>query len=137
MHYVQPFCHQNTLNGNLSGITELADTTRNYWMTQSTLPDVISQIKVLAPDFVIQTGDIVQGHCDSQEANTLEMQQAYDLISKIGSKVYYVMGTHDGIPGAKNNAHIYDLVYPAIGSGVNVIKDRFTLMAKKNILILR
>jgi predicted MPP superfamily phosphohydrolase len=115
MHYVQPICHQNTLNGNPSGITELADTVRNYWMTQNTLPDVISQIKALSPDFVIQTGDLVQGHCDSQEANTLEMRQAHDLISKTGSKVYYAMGTHDGVPGAKNSSHIYDLVYPAIG----------------------
>ncbi len=115
MHYVQPRCHQNTLNGKPSGITELADTTRNYWMTRNTLPDVISRIKALNPDFVIQTGDLVQGHCDSQEQSSLEMREAQELISKIGSKIYYAMGTHDGVPGAKNSAHLYDLVYPAIG----------------------
>lgn len=118
MHYVQPLCHQNALKGNPSGITELADITRNYWMTQNTLTDVISQIKALTPDFVIQTGDLVQGHCDSQEANALEMRQAHDLISMIGSTVYYAMGTHDGIPGAKNSDHVVDLVYPAIGKAL-------------------
>ena len=115
---MQPLCHQNALNGKPSGITDVADITRNYWMAQNTLTDVIRQIKALSPDFVIQTGDLVQGHGDSQEANTLEMQQAHDLISQIGSKIYYAMGTHDGVPGAKNIAHLYDLVYPAIGKAL-------------------
>ncbi len=95
-HYVQPESHYRALNGHPGGVTEYADITRNYWMTRHVLPKVISGIAALQPDFVIQTGDIMQGHCDEVSGGLREMGEALQMLDGLSAPLYFALGTHDG-----------------------------------------
>jgi hypothetical protein len=114
-HYVQPEVHRRALNGRPHGVTEVADITRNYWMTQNVLPETISQISRLQPDFIIQTGDIIQGHCDDEEGCLREMREALDLLDGLNAPMFFALGTHDGIPGQPGGQAVEHVVYPSIG----------------------
>jgi 3',5'-cyclic AMP phosphodiesterase CpdA len=117
-HYVQPESHKEVFNGRPRGVTELADCTRNYWMTQHVLPEVISAIAALKPDFVIQTGDIIQGHCDDAQGGLREMEEALQLLSGVGAPLFFALGTHDGTVGRRGDEPVKELVYPAIGKAL-------------------
>lgn len=136
-HYVQPEVHQRALNGQPQGVTEFADITRNYWMTQHVLPDTISQISALRPDFVVQTGDIIQGHCDDEPGCIREMTEALELLKGLKAPLFFALGTHDGIPGRPGGQAVERLVYPAIGKALgNETKTGYYTFEKEGSLFI-
>ncbi|WP_274362885.1 metallophosphoesterase family protein [Paenibacillus thermotolerans] len=118
LHYVQEQSHQEALNGRPKGVTELADVTRNLWFTKHVTPKIISGIAALKPDFVVQTGDIIQGHCDDEAGGLREMQEAMELLEELRCPVFFALGTHDGIPGGPEGLQVERFVYPAIGKAL-------------------
>jgi hypothetical protein len=117
-HYVQPEYHKKALNGETGGVTEIADIKRNYWMTLNVLPKIIRSISELKPDFIIQTGDHIHGHCDDEASTILEMSEAHNLFSEFGAPIFYALGTHDGVPGSSYDAQVKQLIYPAISNAL-------------------
>jgi hypothetical protein len=114
-HYVQPESHKGTFGGQPKGITELVDCTRNLWLTRNVTPEAISAIAALKPDFVIQTGDIMQGHGDDAQCNLREMKEALEMLQGLNAPLFFALGTHDGTVGKREEEPVKELVYPAIG----------------------
>lgn len=115
MHYVRPEGHAEAFAGRPKGVTELTDLKRNLWMTQHVTPKVLAAIKALQPDFVVQTGDLIHGHCDDTDGNMQEMAEALDLISSVEAPVFFALGTHDGTLGKRADEPVRQLLLPAIG----------------------
>jgi hypothetical protein len=139
LHYVQPESHKETLGGRPRGVTELADVTRNLWMTRNVTPEIISSISELKPDFVIQTGDIIQGHCDDQESGLREMKEAMELLEGLKAPVFFALGTHDGVVGGKEEQQVLQYVYPAIGKALGtgaVTKGYYTFERSGSLFIV-
>lgn len=139
LHYVQPESHKETLGGRPRGVTEFADVTRNLWMTQNVTLEVISSIAALKPDFIIQTGDIIQGHCDDQESGLREMKEALQLLEGLGAPVFFALGTHDGVVGGKEEQQVLQYVYPAIGKALGtapVTKGYYTFEKSGSLFIV-
>jgi len=113
LHYVQEQSHQQALNGKPKGVTEVADITRNLWMTRHVTPRIIEEIARLKPDFVVQTGDIIQGHCDDEASGLREMSEAMELLERLDSPVFFALGTHDGVVGRREEEQVLQYVYPA------------------------
>ena len=113
-HYVRLEGHQNTLNGHAKGPSEYDDTVRNHAATLSVLPAFLREVKDAQPDFVIHTGDLVHGHCDSQDDNTRETLEAHALMQTLDVPVFFAMGTHDGVVTQPDTAHVDALIKPAI-----------------------
>lgn len=120
LHYVQEQSHQRALNGSPRGVTEFADVSRNLWMTRNVTPEVIGEIAALRPDFVIQTGDVIQGHCDDEAGGLREMGEAMELLERLGAPVLFALGTHDGVVGKREEEQVLRYVYPAIGKALGV-----------------
>lgn len=118
LHYVQEQSHHRALNGSPRGITEVADVTRNLWMTRNVTPKVIGEIAASRPDFVIQTGDIIQGHCDDEASGLREMREAMERLERLGAPVFFALGTHDGVVGKREEQQVLQYVYPAIGKAL-------------------
>lgn len=138
MHYVQPDCHKKAMNGKTGGVIELNDISRNYWMTHNILPDIISEVAAQKPDFVIQTGDLIHGHCDSEAAWMRETKEALNLLGSLNAPVFYAMGTHDGIPGAQGGNSVERLIYPAISRvlGEPVSKGYYKFVKGRTLFII-
>ncbi|MCZ8511644.1 metallophosphoesterase [Paenibacillus filicis] len=117
LHYVQEQSHQRALNGNPRGVTEVADVTRNLWLTRNVTPEVISSIASLKPDFVIQTGDIIHGHCDNEELGLREMREAMELLEGLLAPIFFALGTHDGVV-KHERIQVEQYVYPIIGKSL-------------------
>lgn len=137
-HYVQPEVHQRALNGNPHGVTDVADITRNYWMTKNVLPETIKQIAELNPDFIIQTGDIIQGHCDDEQGCLREMKEALALLEGLNAPLFFALGTHDGVPGRHGGQAVKQLVYPAIGKalGSSVTEGYYSFQKAGSLFII-
>ncbi|MFE5323037.1 metallophosphoesterase family protein [Paenibacillus sp. NPDC056579] len=118
LHYVQAESHQEVFNGRAKGITEFADVTRNLWMTHNVTPEIISAIAARKPDFIIQTGDIIQGHCDNEESGLREMKEAMELLEGLKAPLFFALGTHDGVVGRREERQVRQFVYPAIGKAL-------------------
>ncbi|TMV52319.1 hypothetical protein FE783_05100 [Paenibacillus mesophilus] len=139
LHYVQEQSHRKALNGNPRGVTEFADITRNLWMTRNVTPRVIDEIAALKPDFVIQTGDIIQGHCDDEASGLQEMKEAMELLKQLKAPVFFALGTHDGVVGKREEEQVNQFVYPAIGQAMGstpVTKGYYTFEKAGSLFIV-
>lgn len=97
-HYVQPDSHRQAFGGQPRGVTELVDLRRNLWMTEHILPAAISAIRSVRPDFVVHTGDVIQGHCDDEAAGLREMEEALELFQGLEVPIFFAPASHDGVP---------------------------------------
>lgn len=138
LHYVQEQSHQQSLNGKPKGVTEVADITRNLWMTRNVTPRIIDEIARLNPDFVIQTGDIIQGHCDDELSGLREMSEAMKLLERLNSPVFFALGTHDGVVGRREEQQVLQYVYPAIAKalGTESMSKGYYSFEKSNSLFI-
>ncbi|MEF3305005.1 metallophosphoesterase family protein [Paenibacillus sp. GYB003] len=118
LHYVQEQSHRQALNGKPKGVTEAADVARNLWMTRNVTPQVIREIAALRPDFVVQTGDVIQGHCDDEAGGLREMREAMELLEGLGAPVLFALGTHDGVVCKREEKQVTQFVYPAVGKAL-------------------
>ncbi|MCZ8511654.1 metallophosphoesterase [Paenibacillus filicis] len=118
MHYLQPESHKNVFGGQPGTERELKGLQNRYWTTQHILPLVISAIRELKPDFVIQTGDIIHGHCDSAEDGIREMSEALEMLEGLQAPVYFALGNHDGTPGKPGDEPVKQVLYPALGQAL-------------------
>lgn len=139
LHYVQEQSHQQALNGNPKGVTEFVDVTRNLWLTRNVTPRVITEIAALKPDFVIQTGDIIQGHCDDEASGLREMREALELLEGLKAPVFFALGTHDGVVGKREERQVLEYVYPAIGKALGtapLTKGYYTFERERSLFIV-
>ncbi len=102
------FCTELTRGGNCGefSIDELPDHLRYSRMVNLVLEPMFERINALDVDFVISTGDFVEGGMsDSRERTYAEMEQALtNLAEKICAPVVIAKGTHEGsgnCPGAR------------------------------------
>lgn len=115
-HYVQPASHRNVLEyGIQRGPTDLEDVRRHVWMTKAVVPEVIRSIAKLQPEFVLHTGDIIQGHHDSEAAGSREAAEVVELLKGLGAPVFLTLGTHDG---TLESATVKEHFLPAIGDSL-------------------
>lgn len=123
-HYIRADCHEKGFAGEVGGVTEVADLTRNSWLTRHHLPDVIEAIAALKPAFVIHTGDIVHGNCDTPRGAAREMREALALLEGLGAPTYFVTGSHDGTLGHPNDAPLRELLLPHLSRVLDRPLDR-------------
>jgi hypothetical protein len=113
-HYLNPEYHRAAFN-EYPPKKNLADLRRHEAMTRDLLPEVITEIAAMKPDFIVQTGDIIQGHCDDLQGGLQEMEEALDLFKGLKAPLFFALGTHDGTVGKPGGEPVQQLVYPAIG----------------------
>lgn len=124
LHYVQPDVHQHAFAGHAKGCTELVDLKRNFWMTQNVTPRVLAAVAKQRPDFVVQTGDLIHGHCDDEAGALREMAEALELMNNVQVPVFYAQGTHDGIVGRRQDAPVRELLWPSMEDALGYVPDR-------------
>jgi hypothetical protein len=137
-HYVTPESHQKAFAGQTTSVTELIDLQRNHPLSASVLPRVISDVNAAAPHLVIQTGDIIQGHCDDQAGCLREMREALDLLAGLQAPLYFALGTHDGVLGQRDDAPIRELVLPHIGEllGRTLAETYYSFAVERTLFII-
>lgn len=114
-HFVKESSHYNALKlGWPGGATEWDDLLRNGWMTRNVTPKVLEEIASQKVDFLLHTGDIIPGHCDSSAAQVQEMEQALKLLDTIGAPFFFSCGSHDGVLGKNDDAALKLTLYPYI-----------------------
>ncbi|HET7767534.1 MAG TPA: metallophosphoesterase [Chloroflexota bacterium] len=69
-------------------------------VTRTTWPRIAAQIRAAAPDFVIQTGDLVHGGWDDAAANEADLRAALARLETLGCPVLVAQGNHDRSPAA-------------------------------------
>ncbi|OGV37664.1 MAG: hypothetical protein A2020_14935 [Lentisphaerae bacterium GWF2_45_14] len=74
---------------------ELPDHVRYAEMTESVLKPLLSKIKMLKPDFVISTGDFVEGGMPDHTKTRREMKEAWALMKTMGCPLLVAKGTHE------------------------------------------
>ena len=115
-HYVRPESHRNVLEHRIQrGPTDLEDVRRHQFMTKEVVPEVIRSIADVEPDFVLHTGDIIQGHHDSEEAGGREAAEAVELLKGLNAPVFLTLGTHDGTP---HSVTVSEHFLPTIGANL-------------------
>jgi len=137
-HYVQPECHQKAFAGETTSVTELTDLRRNLPLSRAVIPKAIAEVNAAAPDFVIQTGDIIQGHCDNIYACTREMQEVLHLFSNLEAPMYLALGTHDGVHGQRDDAPIRELVLPHLSTllGRHLATTYYSFAVERSLFIV-
>jgi predicted MPP superfamily phosphohydrolase len=138
-HYVQPESHKEVFAGRPKGVTDLVDCTRNLWLTRNVVPEAIAAIAAMKPDFVIQTGDIMQGHGDDAACNMREMTEALQMLDGLQAPLFFALGTHDGTVGKREEEPVLELVYPAIGKALGtapVTKGYYTFVKNNSLFII-
>jgi Icc-related predicted phosphoesterase len=130
-HYVRPDSHQ-TAFAQLARVAggRNHDLYRYIHFHERIIPQIIEEISRFKPDFVVNTGDIIQGNCDDTATALLEMEEALQRFERSGAPVFYAVGNHDGHP---HKEPVKQLVYAAnsrsLGSPVEqgyyrFVKDR-------------
>ena len=118
-HFVREASHYKALHGLPGGATELTDLIRNSLFTREVTPRVLEAVKAQKPDFVLHTGDIIPGHCDTPDGQLEEMATGLQMLDRIQAPVYFSFGSHDGIFGIKNDNALKELVLPRLSSQLN------------------
>lgn len=114
-HFVHEAAHFNALKlGWPGGATEWDDLTRNGWMTRCVTPKILGEIRSQSVDFLLHTGDIIPGHCDTDDAQVEEMEQAVRMLEATGAPFFFSCGSHDGTLGKKGDAALRQTLYPYI-----------------------
>jgi Icc-related predicted phosphoesterase len=117
-HYVHPDSHAESLKNNTYGDAD--DIYRYIQVNRDVLPRILDTIAHLKPDFIVHTGDVVQGNCDHVEAALLEMEEALKLFESIGVPVFYAVGNHDGVPHQESvSGVLYSVIGKALGKPVD------------------
>lgn len=123
-HYVQPDSHREAFGGRPRGVTELVDLKRNLWFTQHQTPEVIAAIAAQEPDFVIQTGDVIQGHCDDDAGAVREMAEALEMLRGLNKPTFFAFASHDGVLHQREDAPLKACLLPALSSALGRPLDR-------------
>ena len=118
-HFVREASHYKALHGLPGGATELTDLIRNSLFTREVTPQVLEAVKAQKPDFVLHTGDIIPGHCDTPDGQLEEMATGLQMLDRIQAPVYFSFGSHDGIFGIKNDNALKELALPRLSSQLN------------------
>ncbi len=115
-HFVREESHFKALHGHPGGATELSDLIRNGFFTREVTPLVLHAVKEQSPDLVLHTGDIIPGHCDTEEGQLAEMADGLHLLDRLNAPIYFSFGSHDGIFGVKNDNALKELVLPRVNN---------------------
>ena len=114
-HFVKEDSHYKALKlGWPGGVTEWNDLMRNGWISRSVMPKVLERIASQKVDLLLHTGDIIPGHCDSDDAQVLEMEHALELLDIAGAPFFFSCGSHDGSLGKNDDAALKRTLYPRI-----------------------
>ncbi|OGV51587.1 MAG: hypothetical protein A2017_08300 [Lentisphaerae bacterium GWF2_44_16] len=110
-----------------SSLAELPDYVRYADMVESVLKPMFSRIRSFKPDFVISTGDFVEGGMKDKNKTYREMKEGWRLIKSLKCPVIIAKGTHEG-SGTSIGAEAYrKTVMPEISGlkGVEGQKEYF------------
>ena len=106
-------------------LAELPDSVRYSGMVKTVLEPMFEKIRSLNPDFVISTGDFVEGGMpDSEDRTYIEMQEGWNLMKSLGVPCLIAKGTHEG-SGSSAGAKAYrDIVLPGMSVMTGKIIDK-------------
>jgi hypothetical protein len=134
-HFVRRDSHQ-------SAFAELAqvagghnhDLYRYIHFHERIIPQIVAEISRFNPDFVVNTGDIIQGNCDDAATALLEMDEALQRFDKAGAPVFYAVGNHDGHP---HKEPVKQLLYAANSRSLgNPVEHGYYRFAKDRSLFI-
>jgi hypothetical protein len=91
------FCEKKTrgLSGGGCPIAELPDHIRYSDMVDTVLSPLFAKIRALKPDFVLSTGDFVEGCMSDREKTFREMRAGWSFMKKLGCPCFIARGTHE------------------------------------------
>ncbi|WP_148099356.1 metallophosphoesterase [Schaedlerella arabinosiphila] len=113
----------------------ITDTHYDTIQKPEAIKDMVKEISVLQPDFVVLGGDIVEENT-SKEA----MEEAFRVLSTIKNRfgIYYVYGNHDRQPYTEKRTYTDDELNKAIeASGITILKDRHITVNQELVLVGR
>lgn len=116
VHHVRPESHLEVLSGRPRGVTEYADVTRNLELTRTSVPRVLEEVRDSKPQFIMQLGDLVQGHCDDQTGTDIEMFEGVEKMKALGIPCTFAVASHDGRPGSVGGHAVDQFMRPCIES---------------------
>jgi 3',5'-cyclic AMP phosphodiesterase CpdA len=58
-------------------------------------PKLLAEVRAAAPDFIVQTGDLLHGDASSEEDLLAEAREALDALRSLGAPVWLAQGNHD------------------------------------------
>ncbi len=65
------------------------------WVVKHVLKPMLSEIKTSCPDFIVQTGDFIEGMIKDQGKAREQLKEALGLLSLVKVPVYISIGGHD------------------------------------------
>ena len=65
------------------------------WMVKHILKPMLSEIKTSCPDFIVQTGDFIEGMIKNQRKAREQLKEALELLSSAKVPVYISVGGHE------------------------------------------
>lgn len=110
-------------------LSELPDHVRYVEMVDEILSPVFDRIRQLKPDFLISTGDFVEGCMPDDRGKTFrEMTQGWEFMKKSGCPCLIAKGTHEGSGEKDAGAEAYrEIVLPGMSAqtGMSVSREYF------------
>lgn len=97
---------------------ECPDYIRYSDMVDSVLTPILSEVKKHKPDFIISTGDFVEGGMQEKEKTYEEMKEAWRIMNSAGCPFLMAKGTHENA-GAYN-----DIVLPEMSKYLRQVLEK-------------
>ncbi|MDD5484015.1 MAG: metallophosphoesterase [Kiritimatiellae bacterium] len=117
---------------------ELPDHVRYNAMRDAILAPMFAKIREMHPDFVISTGDFVEGGMRDREKTYREMRQGWKFMRRLGVPCLIAKGTHEGSgnhPGAEAYREIV-LRGMAARTGQAIDREYFRYELKNNLFVI-
>jgi calcineurin-like phosphoesterase family protein len=112
-------------------LAEMPDYARYAHMMDEVLKPMFEKVKALKPEFVISTGDFVEGGMAGNRDNTYsEMQEGWEFMQTLDCPCFIAKGTHEGSGDGNPGAEAYrDIVMSGLRdqTGLSLEKEYFRL----------
>ncbi len=119
-------------------LAEKPDYVRYSPMRTSVLEPMFARIRALAPDFVVSSGDFVEGGMADHGKTLREMREGWTFMRSLQCPVLIAKGTHEG-SGSHPGAQIYrEIVLPGMSemTGTTIEKEYFLFERDGNAFLI-
>jgi calcineurin-like phosphoesterase family protein len=114
-------------------MSDLPDHIRYADMVKNVLSPMFDRIRSLKPDFVISTGDFVEGGMpDDHQKTYLEISQGWELMKTLNCPCLIAKGTHEGNGGSPGAAAYRKIVLPEMTRTAGIETDDEYYIYRKN-----
>jgi UDP-2,3-diacylglucosamine pyrophosphatase LpxH len=67
---------------------------RHYRTSLQKLDEAVSELNRHSPDFVLQLGDVIDGHSGDQDGSVADLKAVMNKLNRLSMPVYHVVGNH-------------------------------------------